>query len=91
MTDPFTLAARLDTTAAPPLAAALAERAAGGQAITLDGAAVTEIGLACLQVLASARATASARGLPFVIAGRSDALAAGCALAGMRDLLAPAS
>ncbi len=71
---PHPLPATLDTTAAGPLRHALLARIERGEPLHLDGSEVTRIGQACLQVLASARATAAARGLAFRLDPRSDAL-----------------
>lgn len=70
----FPLAATLDTAAATPLRQELLARIDSNRPVELDGAAVTRTGLACLQVLASAREAATSRGLRFAIADPSDAL-----------------
>jgi chemotaxis protein CheX len=89
MTSEYRLAATLNTAAADELRQALSERVAAMSALSVDGAAVDRIGQACLQVLASARATAAAQGLRFRLDPRSDALAQMIALAGLDDSLAP--
>lgn len=86
---PHPLAETLDTSAAGPLRHALLARADRGEALHLDGSEVTRIGQACLQVLASARATAVARGLAFRIDDPSEALDRMVALAGLDTALAP--
>lgn len=86
---PHLLAPVLDTAAAEPLRQALLARIEAGEPLLIDGAGVDRAGLACLQVLASARATAAASGLSFAIASSSDALTAMTTLAGMEQLLAP--
>lgn len=68
------LPATLDTSAATPLRHALLARLDQGEALRLDGSDVARVGQACLQVLASARATAVARGLDFRIDHPSEAL-----------------
>jgi chemotaxis protein CheX len=83
------LAASLDTAAAAPLRAALLARIEGRQPILLDGGSVARVGLACLQVLASARATAAAEGLGYRIANPSGALRDMAALARLDALLDP--
>lgn len=86
---PHPLPPTLDTTAAGPLRHALLARIERGEPLHLDGAEVTRIGQACLQVLASARATAATRGLGFRLDARSDALARMVTLAGLDAALAP--
>lgn len=68
------LPATLDTSAAGPLRHALLARVERAESLHLDGSEVVRIGQACLQVLASARATAVASGLGFRLDSRSDAL-----------------
>lgn len=89
MTSEYRLAAILNTAAADELRDALSDRIAAAAALSLDGAAVDRIGQACLQVLASARATAAAKGLRFRLDPRSDALAQMIALGGLDTSLAP--
>lgn len=88
MTSEYRLAAILNTAAADELRRALSDRIAAASALSLDGAAVDRIGQACLQVLASARATAAAKGLRFRLDPRSDPLAQMIALAGLDASLA---
>jgi len=83
----FPLPGRLDTAAAAPLRAALLERIERSVPLLFDGSRVEHAGLACLQLLASARATADARGLVFGVDAPSPELAAAVALAGLGDLL----
>lgn len=85
------LPATLDTSAAGPLRLALVDRIERGEPIVLNGSGVTRAGLACLQVLASARATADARGLAFRLDDCSDALAQMIALSHLDEALAVAN
>ncbi|MCU6454305.1 STAS domain-containing protein [Sphingomonas sp. A2-49] len=68
------LPATLDTTAAGPLRDALLARIGRGEPLHLDGSEVVRIGQACLQVLASARASAVAAGIGFRFYRPSEAL-----------------
>lgn len=79
----------LDTDAAGPLRQALLARIQRGEDIHCDGVEVSRIGQACLQILASARATALARGLGFRIDNPSDAMNLMIAVAALSDALAP--
>lgn len=81
------LPGRLDTGAADGLHGALLDRVAQGQPLRLDGAAVEQVGLACLQLLISARRTAAALQLPFVIEHPSAALLEGISIAGLDALV----
>ena len=83
------LAPTLDTSAAVPLRHALLGLIERGEALRLDGAEVARVGQACLQVLASARATAAARGLSFRLEPRSDALVRMVTLARLDAALDP--
>jgi chemotaxis protein CheX len=85
----LTLAAVLDTAAADPLRRALLATLEAGTPLVLDGTAVERAGLACVQVLASARATAAADGLGFRLADSSPALLEMLRLAGLDAVLAP--
>lgn len=86
---PHLLSSVLDTGAAEPLRQALLARVDAGDDLLLDGAGVERAGLACLQVLASARASAAAAGLAFGVQKPSQDLTAMVTLAGMDDLLSP--
>jgi anti-anti-sigma regulatory factor len=81
----LSLPARCDRDAAasllPDLLAALAERGAA-----VDGLGVRRVGLAMLQLLASARMTARAHGVPLAIVG-SVALRDAAQAAGLDDVL----
>lgn len=81
------LPATLDTSAAAALRHALLERAGRGEPIYANGSEVVRVGQACLQVLASARATAEARGLAFRIDHPSDALTRMISLARLDTVL----
>ncbi len=85
----YPLPATLDTSAAGDLRHTLLGRIERGEPLHLDGEDVVRIGQACLQVLASARATAAARGLGFRLHRASDALSRMIALAGLDAALAP--
>ncbi len=87
---PFPLPATLDTSAAGPLRHALLAGIERGEALRLDGAEVARIGQACLQVLASGRASALAGGLGFRIDNPSDALTRMIQLARLDALFDPA-
>ena len=84
---PSLLPATLDTSAAVPLRRALLDRLDRGEPVHLDGSEVARAGLACLQVLASGRMTAEARGLDFRLDHCSDALGRMIALARLDDAL----
>ncbi|SEN09697.1 chemotaxis protein CheX [Sphingomonas gellani] len=86
---PHLLAPVLDTVAAEPLRQALLAYTEAGEAVLMDGSAVDRAGLACLQVMASARESAAASGLAFDIRSSSEGLTAMVVLAGMESLLAP--
>ncbi len=62
------LSSRLDTAAAGPLRQALKKQIDAGLPVAIDASAVDQIGQACLQVLAAARAAAVARGLTWQVA-----------------------
>jgi len=77
----------LDTSAAVPLRIALLDRIDRGEPVLLDGSEVTRAGLACLQVLASARATAAEQDVAFRLDQPSEALARMIELAGLAEAL----
>ena len=81
------LPALLDTAAAAPLAERLQAQLDHGAPLLLDGAAVGMVGQACLQVLLSARMSAAARNLGFVIQAPSDAMTNMMTIVGATDLL----
>lgn len=85
----LSLAAVLDTAAADPLRRALLAMLEASAPLALDAAAVERAGLACVQVLASARATAAADGLGFDLVDPSPALLEMLRLAGLDTLLDP--
>lgn len=86
----YALESSLDTAAATPLRQELLNRIDARQPILLDGAEVMRVGLACLQVLTSARIAAEAEGLPFAINNPSAALRDMAALARLDAVLEPA-
>ncbi|MEH3107108.1 MAG: STAS domain-containing protein [Sphingomonas fennica] len=85
---PSPLPAILDTNAGGELRRRLRAAIGEGQSLVIDGSAVEQAGLACLQVLAAARIAADAAGLDFRIAAPSDSLKAMIALAGLGPALA---
>jgi chemotaxis protein CheX len=82
MTD-YTLPAVLDTSAAAALRLEMLQRIEARQPMRLDGGNVTRAGQACLQVLASARASAAITGQRFALTNRSEVLENMTALAGL--------
>jgi len=84
------LPAVLDTAAARPLAEMLHERLTENEPLQLDGAAVTQIGQACLQVLLSARQAAAARNITLSVREPSEAMTLMVTLAGCGELVAKA-
>jgi chemotaxis protein CheX len=85
----FSLPARLDTPAAATLKAALEQRVGEGAELELMAADIDLVGLACLQVLASARKTASLNGRSLSLAHPSATLRDACELSGFGFLLVP--
>ncbi len=86
--DAIALPPVLDTPAAAPLRRMLIDAIGDGAPVTLDASGVERVGQACLQVLASAEATAADRGVPFRIHGAAPAFAEMASLAGLPSLLA---
>jgi len=84
------LPAVIDTAAARPLADMLHERLTENEPLQLDGAAVTQIGQACLQVLLSARQAAAARNITLSIREPSEAMTTMVTLVGCADLVGKA-
>ena len=68
------LSPRLDTAAAAPLRLSLQKLVDAAEPVAIDAAGVDQIGQACLQVLAAARAAAVARGLSWQVAVPSVAM-----------------
>lgn len=66
--------AALDTGAAEPLRAELLARLDRNEPLMLDGAEVSRAGLACMQVLASAREEAGRRGVAYSLDNASEGL-----------------
>lgn len=90
---PLALAADLRIAAAPALRDALLAALAAGEAVQIDGQAVTHVDTAALQVLAAFSRDARAAGLPVTWAGASDPLQRGVSVLGLNaliDLPAPA-
>jgi chemotaxis protein CheX len=83
------LSSRLDTAAAAPLRQSLQKLVEAAEPIAIDAGAVDQIGQACLQVLAAARAAAVARGLSWQVAFPSVAMIEAGELAAL-DVLAAA-
>ncbi|GAA0657333.1 chemotaxis protein CheX [Sphingomonas insulae] len=79
----------LDTGAAGSLRDTLLGRIERREDLQCDGVEVSRIGLACLQVLASARLSAIAHGLGFGIINPSEAMVRMMNLAGLADALSP--
>ena len=79
----------LDTCAADSLRATLLGLVERREPLLLDGASVSLVGQACLQVLLSARSTAAAEGLPYALAAPSAPLSAMIALARIDAVLDP--
>ena len=79
----------LDTDAAIPLRQVLSASIERGEDIHCEGVDVTRIGQACLQVLASARASALAQDTGFRIDNASDAMRRMIAISALADALAP--
>jgi chemotaxis protein CheX len=84
------LPAVLDTAAARPLADMLRERLTESEPLLLDGAAVAQLGQACLQVLLGARQAAAAREIALSVHNPSDAMITMATLSGCADLVAQA-
>ena len=78
-----------DTDAAGPLRQSLLARIERGEDIHCDGSGVARIGQACLQVLASTRATALARGIGFGIDDPSEAMSRMIAVSALDAALSP--
>ena len=87
---PHLLGPVLDTSAAGPLRHALLARIERGEPMHIDGAEVVRVGQAALQVLASAGATAAARGIDFRIDNPSEPLVRMATLARLETVLDPA-
>jgi len=84
------LPAVLDTAAARPLADMLRERLTESEPLLLDGAAVTQLGQACLQILLGAQKAAKVREIALSVGNPSEAMIAMATLAGCADLVAAA-
>jgi chemotaxis protein CheX len=86
----LSLPAILDTPAAADLRDALRARIATGEGVLLNGAAVEQAGLACLQLLVAAKAAAAAGGQRFAIDAAAPPLREMASLAGLSALFDPA-
>ncbi|SFW62537.1 STAS domain-containing protein [Luteibacter sp. UNCMF366Tsu5.1] len=84
---PLALDADLRIGAAPALRDALLGALAAGEAVQLDGTAVTQIDTAGLQVLAAFSRDARAAGLPVAWTGVSDPLRRGVSVLGLHALI----
>jgi anti-anti-sigma regulatory factor len=81
------LDARLTIVQAADLRRTLAERLAGGGALTVDGSRVEEIDAAILQLLASLWRTSQDRGIACTWQGASDVLRRMANLIGLAEIL----
>ena len=88
---PLPLPQSLVTAAAAPLRTALLDRLDRREAVLLEGGEVERVGLACLQVLAAAKAAADGEGLGFAIIEPSNPLREAATLAGVDRLLGMAA
>jgi anti-anti-sigma regulatory factor len=68
----------------------LRERLTEREPLLLDGAAVTQLGQACLPILLGAQQAAKAREIALFVRNPSDAMIAMATLAGCADLVAEA-
>jgi len=84
---PHTLPPLLDTSAAPALHVALSNLIGHGAPIVLDGSAVESAGLACLQLLTTARLSALRQGIEFTLVDPSSALCEMASLACLDSFL----
>jgi anti-anti-sigma regulatory factor len=82
------LPAVLDTPAAGELRTTLRQSIRGGQPLSLDGAGVERVGLACLQVLVAGKAAAARAGVNLSIVHPSQSLTDMATMAGLGTLLA---
>jgi anti-anti-sigma regulatory factor len=84
---PLALDADLRIAAAPALRDALLAALAAGEAVELDGTAVTQVDTAVLQLLAAFSRDARAAGLSVRWTGASDSLQRGVAVLGLHALI----
>lgn len=81
------LPTKLDTAQAASLATEIKADLEQNRWVHLNGSSVEMVGLACLQILLSARLSAEKAGLPFLIENPSEALSYGARLLGIESLL----
>lgn len=84
---PLMLDADLRIAAAPALRESLLAALAAASPVEIDGAAVTHVDTAALQVLAAFSRDARAAGLPVAWTGASDPLQRGVAVLGLNALI----
>lgn len=84
---PLALDADLRIAAAPALRDTLLKALAAGEAVELDGAAVTQVDTSALQLLAAFSRDARAAGLSVTWTGASDSLQRGVAVLGLNSLI----
>lgn len=77
------LPATMDKGSLPPLAREMMALCDKGEALVIDGSKVSRVGLAGLQLLASAALTARDRAVDFRIASPSDELVGAASLSGL--------
>lgn len=81
------LPATMDKGALPELAREMALLCDKGEALTVDGAKVSRIGLAGLQLLVSAALAAHDRSIEFTLTNASEELAGAATLSGLGAML----
>lgn len=81
------LPATMDKASLPPLAREMAALCDKGEALLIDGSKVSRVGLAGLQLLASAAREAQDRSVDFTLADASDELVGAASLGGLGALL----
>lgn len=77
----------LDLRAAALLRDEAHQALAQGNDLEVDASAVQRVGLACLQILLSARRSFAAQGVGFTLTAPSEAMVDACRMAGMDELL----
>ncbi len=81
------LPATMDKGSLPPLAREMAELCDKGETLEIDGSKVSRVGLAGLQLLASAAREARDRSVAFKLTDPSDELAGAATLGGLAAML----
>ncbi|HEY1124282.1 MAG TPA: STAS domain-containing protein [Sphingobium sp.] len=81
------LPATMDKGALPELAREMAQLCDKGEPLLIDGAKVSRIGLAGLQLLVSGALAANDRGVEFKLTNASEELAGAAALSGLGAML----